>query len=297
MRQLSRCVYIYVCVWTFSLCIFIFLFSTKSWFQTLSPSRSTLFHMTLLLNGWPIMRRSRWISLAILIVMGLYLVYFYPIALVRSSSFVLFFFFFFFFFRLPQGCARARNSLHWKSCTFNVACFGGILSGKKGSGNKIKKAWNAHSISLKHFPFLMRSCHFSSLWKKKLTYKLQNLRSVGVSAVTGAGMDEFFEAIDLCVKDYYDDYKPIIDRLRAEKVNKQKWTRQWEINLVAVIVVVVVGCCCCCCCWLLLLLFGVVCCCCCLLLFLLFVVCFLFFVVCCLLFVVVVIHHGLHFHA
>lgn len=35
----------------------------------------------------------------------------------------------------------------------------------------------------------------------------KNLRSVGVSAVSGAGMDTFFKAIEASSKDYMENYK------------------------------------------------------------------------------------------
>ncbi|RKP10403.1 GPN-loop GTPase [Thamnocephalis sphaerospora] len=44
------------------------------------------------------------------------------------------------------------------------------------------------------------------------------LRAVGVSAVTGAGMDELFAAVDECVKEYETEYKPEMERLMREKV-------------------------------------------------------------------------------
>lgn len=35
----------------------------------------------------------------------------------------------------------------------------------------------------------------------------KNLRSVGVSAVSGAGMDEFFKAIEASAEEYMENYK------------------------------------------------------------------------------------------
>lgn len=45
----------------------------------------------------------------------------------------------------------------------------------------------------------------------------KNLRSVGVSAVSGAGMDAFFKAIEASAEEYMENYKPDLDRRRAEK--------------------------------------------------------------------------------
>ncbi|KAI0528890.1 hypothetical protein KFK09_001433 [Dendrobium nobile] len=45
----------------------------------------------------------------------------------------------------------------------------------------------------------------------------KNLRSVGVSAVSGAGMDTFFKAIEASSKDYMENYKVDLDNRIAEK--------------------------------------------------------------------------------
>ncbi|MBA0651685.1 hypothetical protein Goklo_018991 [Gossypium klotzschianum] len=45
----------------------------------------------------------------------------------------------------------------------------------------------------------------------------KNLRSVGVSAISGAGMNEFFKAIEACAEEYMETYKADLDKRRAEK--------------------------------------------------------------------------------
>lgn len=41
---------------------------------------------------------------------------------------------------------------------------------------------------------------------------------VSVSAVTGEGMEEFFEKVDDAVKEYYKDYKPELERMKKARV-------------------------------------------------------------------------------
>lgn len=52
---------------------------------------------------------------------------------------------------------------------------------------------------------------YSSTLTRSLSLALEefykNLRSVGVSAVSGAGMDAFFQAIDASAEEYMDTYK------------------------------------------------------------------------------------------
>ncbi|TIA73621.1 hypothetical protein E3P92_01576 [Wallemia ichthyophaga] len=57
-----------------------------------------------------------------------------------------------------------------------------------------------------------------------------NIRSVGVSAMTGDGMPEFFDAVDKCRGDYYSDYKPELDRLRKEREEKSEASKQDSID-------------------------------------------------------------------
>ncbi|RDD41779.1 GPN-loop GTPase 1 [Trichoplax sp. H2] len=54
-----------------------------------------------------------------------------------------------------------------------------------------------------------------------------NLKTVGVSAVTGEGLDEFFTAVDSAREEYLTQYKPEYDRL-VEKKNQLKSEEQQE---------------------------------------------------------------------
>lgn len=56
----------------------------------------------------------------------------------------------------------------------------------------------------------------------------ENLRAVGVSAHTGAGIDDFLDAVDAAVDEYNDEYKPLLEKLKAEKVAKQAAQQEAE---------------------------------------------------------------------
>ena len=53
---------------------------------------------------------------------------------------------------------------------------------------------------------------------------------MGVSAVTGSGMDEFFNAVDDAVDEYNADYKPEIERLIREKKELADKTRMENLE-------------------------------------------------------------------
>lgn len=57
-----------------------------------------------------------------------------------------------------------------------------------------------------------------------------HLKVVGVSAVTGEGMDEFFTAVDQAAEEYEKEYKPEIERLIREKQEKEEQHRQQQLS-------------------------------------------------------------------
>ncbi|CAG8732564.1 18267_t:CDS:10, partial [Acaulospora morrowiae] len=58
----------------------------------------------------------------------------------------------------------------------------------------------------------------------------RHLRVVGVSAVTGEGMQEFFGAVDEAVKEYESVYKPELEKLIQEKIKRQETARQTQVT-------------------------------------------------------------------
>ncbi|KAJ2997781.1 hypothetical protein HDV02_005150 [Globomyces sp. JEL0801] len=58
----------------------------------------------------------------------------------------------------------------------------------------------------------------------------QHLRVVGVSAVTGEGMEELFEAIQNATKEYETEYQPQLQQIILNKQNKEKLKRQENLE-------------------------------------------------------------------
>ncbi|KAB5538391.1 hypothetical protein DKX38_015924 [Salix brachista] len=58
----------------------------------------------------------------------------------------------------------------------------------------------------------------------------KKLRSVGVSAVSGAGMDAFFEAIEASTEEYLETYKSDLDKRRAEKQQMEEEQRKHNME-------------------------------------------------------------------
>lgn len=58
----------------------------------------------------------------------------------------------------------------------------------------------------------------------------KHLSVVGVSAMTGDGMDEFFKGVELKKEEFERDYKPELERRRAEREQEKQVTRQRELD-------------------------------------------------------------------
>eukprot|EP00040_Diaphanoeca_grandis_P014685 m.74644 g.74644 ORF g.74644 m.74644 type:complete len:368 (-) comp24683_c0_seq1:61-1164(-) len=58
----------------------------------------------------------------------------------------------------------------------------------------------------------------------------ENLSAVGVSAHTGAGMDDFFVAMDGAVKEYHEEYRPLLERLKKEKEERTQAKKAEELE-------------------------------------------------------------------
>ncbi|XP_010449002.1 PREDICTED: GPN-loop GTPase 1-like [Camelina sativa] len=58
----------------------------------------------------------------------------------------------------------------------------------------------------------------------------RNIRSVGVSAISGAGMDDFFKAIEASSQEYMDTYKADLDKRMSEKEHLEEERKKHEME-------------------------------------------------------------------
>ncbi|PWN52845.1 hypothetical protein IE53DRAFT_384698 [Violaceomyces palustris] len=57
----------------------------------------------------------------------------------------------------------------------------------------------------------------------------QNLRTVGVSSLTGEGMQDFLEAVKLAREEYVQDYRPELERLAKEREEKKEKSKREQL--------------------------------------------------------------------
>jgi GTPase SAR1 family protein len=91
--------------------------------------------------------------------------------------------------------------------------FGGLEGGASGMGGGsgyMGSLLNSMSLMLEEF--------------------YSHLSVVGVSAMTGAGMKEFFEAVDEKAQEFERDYKPELERRKKQRAEKEEESRQKELG-------------------------------------------------------------------
>lgn len=57
----------------------------------------------------------------------------------------------------------------------------------------------------------------------------ENIKTVGVSAVTGEGIHSFFQKLNDCKKEYYLEYQPFMIGKKNERIRKQKIEEEKEM--------------------------------------------------------------------
>ena len=58
----------------------------------------------------------------------------------------------------------------------------------------------------------------------------KNLKTVGVSALTGQGIDDFFTQVASCAEDYERDYRPELERRRAARAEQERKREEAEME-------------------------------------------------------------------
>ncbi|KAK4855843.1 hypothetical protein QYF36_011608 [Acer negundo] len=105
--------------------------------------------------------------------------------------------------------------------------------------NKIDVAQHEFALEwMQDFQAFQAASNSDSSYSASLTQSLSlaleefytNLRSVGVSAVSGAGMDDFFKAIDASTEEYMETYKAELDKRRAEKLRLEEEQRKESMD-------------------------------------------------------------------
>ena len=59
----------------------------------------------------------------------------------------------------------------------------------------------------------------------------RNIKIVGVSAVTGSGIEEFFELVENAADEYEREYKPEYEKLKKKKEEKELEEKQKQLKL------------------------------------------------------------------
>jgi GTPase SAR1 family protein len=88
--------------------------------------------------------------------------------------------------------------------------FGGVEGGDISGSGYMGSLLNSMSLMLEEF--------------------YAHLSVVGVSSMTGAGVDEFFEAVQVKAEEFNRDYQPELERRRAEREENKKKAREKELD-------------------------------------------------------------------